>query len=125
MGDATSRGTVSSGGGSSGESSQDELESPEEGGQQGLPALPQDQGEQEIRNQLQGIPADHVHVVHDPFQLPLAGAGALPPVLAMGGAGVPGALQGLEGAVGRGQHVMGAVPRPVRAHRRNTNPPPP
>ena len=121
MGDTVSGVIQSSPGVSSGESSQDELESPadpdrEEGGPQGL-TVRREQGEAEIRNQLQGIPTDHVHMHHDPFQLPLAGAG-LPPVLPMGGA-----MQGLDMGAGRGQQVMGAVPRAIRAVRRNTNPP--
>ena len=119
---------------SGGESSQDELESPEQ--EHLLLGEEPDQG----RNLLQGIPLDQqVHNV-DPFQLPLVGAGAfgVPPVLPMGGvAGAmqgkhrtpvnvenrlwkndnlsagAGAMQGIDGGQGRGQpgHVMGAVPR--------------
>ena len=75
---------------SGGESSQDELESPEHEQEHLLLGEEPDQG----RNLLQGIPLDQqVHNV-DPFQLPLVGAGAfgVPPVLPMGG--VAGAIQG-------------------------------
>jgi len=125
MGDTVNGSSIqqNSSGVSSGDSSQDELESPadperQEANSQGLTGR-REQGEIEIRNQLQGIPtADHLHMHHDPFQLPLAGA-ALPPVLPMGGAG---AMQGLDMGAGRGQQLMGAVPRAIRAVRRNTNP---
>ena len=131
MGDVDGGGTTSPvmPNSSGGESSQDELESPE---QENL--LMGEEPEQGRNNLLQGIPLDQ-QVHHDPFQLPLAGAGALggPPVLPLGGvAGAmqgeltcgisfkmelffsgAGAMQGLDGGMGRGQpgHVMGAVPR--------------
>ena len=136
MGDVDGGGTTSPvmPNSSGGESSQDELESPE---QENL--LMGDEPEQGRNNLLQGIPLDQ-QVHHDPFQLPLVGAGALggPPVLPMGGAvgamqgglsceimslemerqlffslSGAGAMQGMDGGQGRGQpgHVMGAVPR--------------
>ena len=121
MGDAEAGQT----GGGSGESSQDEMSGAEEGEEGGQGGAGGREGEEqaEPRNQLQGIPADQVHH-HDPLQLPL-GAGQALPVLAMGGAG--GGLQGLDGGQGqgRGGHVMGAVPRAIRAARRNNNPSPP
>merc|ERR1719318_1663176 len=123
MGDAEGGTTPVVQSSSGGESSQDELESPE----QELLLLGEepDQG----RNLLQGIPLDQqVHNV-DPFQLPLVGAGAfgVPPVLPMGGvAGATqgaGAMQGIDGGHGRGQpgHVMGAVPRAIRSARQSNN----
>ena len=90
MGDVDGGGTTSPvmPSSSGGESSQDELESPE---QENL--LMGEEPEQGRNNLLQGIPLDQ-QVHHDPFQLPLVGGGALggPPVLPMGG--VAGAMQG-------------------------------
>ena len=82
MGDVDGGGTTSPPipSSSGGESSQDELESPE---QENLLM-----GEKPGRNNLlQGIPLDQ-QVHHDPFQLPLDGGGAQggPPVLPMAGA---------------------------------------
>ena len=90
MGDVDGGGTTSPvmPNSSGGESSQDELESPEHEN-----LLMGDEPEHGRNNLLQGIPLDQ-QVHHDPFQLPLVGAGALggPPVLPMGGAA--GAMQG-------------------------------
>lgn len=133
----------------SGESSQDEMESPDaefmdhnvdqnimqgldvrQDGAVGGHEVECPEPVAEHRNALQGIP-EHQH--NDPFQLPLAAA-ALPlgpPVLPMGAAanlqGIgrsQAGIQGIGGEVVRVPQVMGAVPRSVRTVRRGPNPPP-
>jgi len=94
---------------------------PLQGLAQGLGAVRGESPEQ--HNPLQGIP-DHLHIHHDPFQVPLGAAalpGVAPPVLPLGalplqGNHGAGALQGLQPAGQQG--LQGAMPRSVRAVRR-------
>ena len=88
---------------------------------------------EEVEREVAGMDRsqDQLQGLHDPLQVPL-GAAALPgpPVLALGApAPAPGSLQGLQGVARAqqaqpGQPLLGAVPRPARTVRRDSNPPP-